>query len=62
MGSWEDIFYEVTAEVQSLGLKKQFDQKLKELRDDDKYKYTEVRDRWQVALTLVKEEHEKNKK
>jgi|TARA_B100001564_G_C20458679_1_gene586933 hypothetical protein len=59
MGSWEDVFYEVTAEVESLGLRKEFDQKLKDLRADEKYKYTEVRDRWQVALTLIKEEHEK---
>jgi len=29
---------------------------------DDNYKYSEVRDRWQIALNLVKEEHEKNKK
>jgi hypothetical protein len=57
MGSWEDLYYEVTAEVKSLGLKKEFDKKLKELREDDKYKYTEVRDRWQVALKQIKEEH-----
>ena len=62
MGSWEDIFYEVSAEVAELGLKKEFDQKLKDLRNDDKYKYHEVRDRWQIALSLIKEEHEKNKK
>jgi len=62
MGSWEDLFYEVTAEVESLGLRKEFDEKLKELRNDDKYRYVEVRDRWQVALNKIKEEHEKNKK
>tara|TARA_Y100001972_G_C7441010_1_gene226326 strand:+ start:367 stop:555 length:189 start_codon:yes stop_codon:yes gene_type:complete len=62
MGSWEDLFYEITTEVKELGLKKEFDKKLKELRFDDKYKYTEVRDRWQIAFNLVKEEHEKNKK
>mgnify|MGYP003137689916 CR=1 FL=1 len=57
MGSWEDLFYEVTAEVESLGLRKEFDAKLKELRNDDKYQYIEVRDRWQVALKQIKEEH-----
>ncbi len=62
MGSWEDVFYEVTAEVESLGLKKEFNQKLKDLRNDDDYKYHEVRDRWQVALQQIKEEQKKNKK
>lgn len=62
MGSWEDVFYEVTAEVEELGLRKEFDQKLRELRNDDNYKYTEVRDRWQIALSIIKEEYEKNKK
>jgi len=59
MGTWEDIFYEVTAEVESLGLREEFDKKLKDLRNDDKYKYVEVRDRWQVALKEIKEENKK---
>jgi len=59
MGTWEDIFYEVTAEVESLGLREEFDKKLKDLRNDDKYKYVEVRDRWQVALQQIKEENKK---
>ena len=62
MGSWEDVYYEITAEVESLGLKKEFDQKLKDLRSDDKYQYHEVRDRWQVALQQIKEEQKNNKK
>ena len=62
MGSWEDLYYEISTEVEELGLKKEFDIKLKDLRNDDNYKYSEVRDRWQIALNLVKEEHEKNKK
>ena len=44
MGSWEDLFYEVTDEVTKLGLKKEFDKKLQDLRNDDKYKHTEVRE------------------
>lgn len=59
MGTYEDIFYEVIAEVESLGLRKEFDQKLKDLRNDDNYKYHEVRDRWQVALREIKEENKK---
>ena len=59
MGSWEDLYYEISAEVADLGLKKEFDQKLKDLRNDDNYKYIEVRDRWQIALKQIKEENKK---
>lgn len=59
MGSWEDVYYEVNEEVEKLGLKKEFDQKLKDLRNDDKYKYVEIRDRWQIALNQIKEENKK---
>jgi len=58
MGTYEDLFYEITAEVEELGLRKEFDKKLKELRNDDKYRYSEIRDRWQVALKEIKEENE----
>ena len=58
MGTYEDVYYEITAEVEKLGLRKEFDKKLKDLRNDDKYKYSEIRDRWQVALQQVKEENE----
>jgi predicted proteasome-type protease len=44
-------------EVEELGLKKEFDKKLKDLRNDDKYQYSEIRDRWQIALKQVKEEN-----
>ena len=59
MGTYEDLFYEITAEIEELGLKKEFDKKLKELRDDDKYRYSEIRDRWQIALKEIKEENKK---
>ena len=59
MGTYEDLFYEITTEVEKLGLKKEFDKKLKELREDDKYKYSEIRDRWQIALREIKEENKK---
>jgi hypothetical protein len=58
MGTYEDLYYEITMEVEKLGLRKEFDKKLKDLRNDDKYKYIEIRDRWQVALQQVKEENE----
>ena len=59
MGTYEDLFYEITSEIEELGLKKEFDKKLKELRDDDKYRYSEIRDRWQIALKEIKEENKK---
>jgi|TARA_R110002072_G_scaffold185442_1_gene342335 hypothetical protein len=61
MGSYEDIFYEVIEEVESLGLRKQFDKELKNLRDDDKFKYVEIRDRWWEAKNRVITEYRKNK-
>tara|TARA_R110001592_G_scaffold98142_1_gene280595 strand:+ start:314 stop:502 length:189 start_codon:yes stop_codon:yes gene_type:complete len=57
MGTYEDLYYEIAMEVESLGLKKEFEKKLKQLRNDDKYKYSEIRDRWQVALKEIKEEN-----
>jgi hypothetical protein len=59
MGTYEDLYYEITTEVEELGLIKEFHEKLKDLRNDDKYKFHEVRDRWQVALKQVKEENKK---
>jgi len=59
MGTYEDVYYEITMEVESLGLKKEFEKKLKQLRNDDKYKYSEIRDRWQIALKEIKEENKK---
>ena len=59
MGTYEDLFYEITTEVGELGLKKEFDQKLKDMRNNDKYKYSEIRDRWQIALKEIKEENKK---
>ncbi len=62
MGSYEDIYYEVTEEMNRLNLKKEFDAELKKLREDDKYRYTEIRDRWAEARTRVITEYQKNKK
>jgi len=59
MGTYEDVYYEITMEVESLGLKKEFEKKLKQLRNNDKYKYSEIRDRWQIALREIKEENKK---
>jgi hypothetical protein len=59
MGTYEDLFYEIITEVEKLGLRKEFDKKLKDLRNDDKYKYSEIRDRWQIALKEIKEENKK---
>ena len=59
MGTYEDLYYEITMEVEELGLKKEFDKKLKDLRNDDKYQYSEIRDRWQIALKEIKEENKK---
>ena len=60
--SYEDIYYEITEEMNQLNLKAEFDAELKRLREDDKFKYWEVRDRWSEARTRVITEYQKNKK
>ena len=54
-------FMKLIEEVESLGLRKQFDKELKNLRDDDKFKYVEIRDRWWEAKNRVITEYRKNK-
>ena len=57
MGHWEDFFWEVTEEVNQLGLKKEFDKLLRQIRFDEKYRYTDLKDRWSIALMKLKEQN-----
>ena len=47
--SYEDLFYEIHEQMKNLGLRKQFDKELELLRNDPKWQYKEVRDRWSEA-------------
>ena len=59
MGHYEDIFFEITESVNRLGLKEEFDAQLKKMRDQDKHKYKETRDRWSYAYDKVMSKHKK---
>ena len=58
MGMYEDIFYEVTESIDKLGLKKEFDAQLEKMRNQDKHRYKEVRDRWAYAYNKVIKNYE----
>ncbi len=53
MGHYEDFWYEITESIDKLGLKKEFDAQLSKMRQQDKHKYKEVRDRWSYAYEKV---------
>ena len=61
MGHYEDIFFEITESINRLGLKEEFDAQLKKMRNQDKHKYKEVRERWEYAFNKVKQLHKINK-
>jgi hypothetical protein len=51
--AYEDLYYEIHEQMEKLGLRKKFDKELEKLRNDPKWKYKEVRDRWETARTTV---------
>tara|TARA_Y100000592_G_C5219255_1_gene198694 strand:- start:17 stop:211 length:195 start_codon:yes stop_codon:yes gene_type:complete len=61
MGHYEDFFWEITEELNQLGLRKEFDNKIKEMRYDDDWRYKELKERWDYALKFVKENNTKVK-
>ena len=61
MGHYEDFFWEITEEIKQLGLRKEFDKKLKEMKYDEKWSHKEIKPRWEYALKFVKENNTKVK-
>ena len=53
MGHYEDFWYEITESIEKEGLKKEFDAQLTKMRQQDKHRYKEVKDRWQYAYDKV---------
>ena len=53
MGHYEDFWYEITESIETKGLKKEFDAQLTKMRQQDKHRYKEVKDRWQYAYNKV---------
>ena len=52
--AWEDFWWDITKEIEELGIRKQFDKQLKKMDMQDEHKYRDTRDRWSYALDKVK--------
>ena len=53
MGHWEDLWYEIHDSIEREGLRKEFDEQLKKMTDQDKHKHLDTRDKWTYARTKV---------
>ena len=53
MGHYEDLFYMILDDVNSKGLKKEFDAQLEKMNGQEKHKYRDTRDRWSYAHNKV---------
>ena len=53
MGHYEDLFYMILDDVNSKGLKKEFDAQLEKMNSQEKHKYRDTRDRWSYAHEKV---------
>ena len=49
MGHYEDLFWEITESLNNKGLRKEFDDQLQKMNNQDKHRYKEVRDKWSYA-------------
>ena len=54
MGHWEDFFILTREEVIELGKEKEFERVLDDLEDEDKYKYSDTRSKWEEAFSRLK--------
>jgi hypothetical protein len=53
MGHYEDLFWEISDDINKKGLKKEFDAQLSKMRHQDKHRYRDTRDRWSYAHNKV---------
>jgi len=54
MSYTEDVLHEIYEEVHSCGLKEKFDAQLAKMKNQDKHKFKNVRERWEYALHRIK--------
>tara|TARA_R100000278_G_scaffold11288_1_gene12651 strand:+ start:439 stop:630 length:192 start_codon:yes stop_codon:yes gene_type:complete len=62
MGHYEDLFWEISDDINKKGLKKEFDAQLAKMRHQDKHRHKEIRDRWSYAHNKVMKLYEKKAK
>jgi|TARA_R110001592_G_scaffold349964_1_gene645655 hypothetical protein len=49
MGHYEDFWYEITESIDSMGMKKEFNDQLQKMRTQPQHRYKEVKERWSYA-------------
>ena len=62
MGHYEDLFWEISDDIRKKGLKKEFDAQLAKMRNQDKHRHSETRDRWAYAHAKVTKLYDKKAK
>jgi hypothetical protein len=60
MGQYEDLFYEIYDEVTNNNLNEEFNMQLSKMEFQDKHKYKSVKEKWEYALSRIKEDIKKN--
>jgi hypothetical protein len=60
MGQYEDLFYEIYDEVTNNNLNEEFNMQLSKMEFQDKHKYKSVKEKWEYALSRIKEDIQKN--
>lgn len=58
MGNWDNLYYEIHEEITQLGMKQRFRSLLLELSIQDKFKHQSARDRWCVALQIIRNDEQ----
>ena len=53
--SVEDFWWFAQAEINELGLQKQFDKQIKKMKTQDNHKYKEICEMWEYALKRIQE-------
>ena len=62
MGHYEDLYYQILDDVNSKGLKKEFDAQLEKMNGQSKHQYKDTRDRWSYAHEKVTKLYSKKAK
>jgi hypothetical protein len=53
MGNLEDFYYEVHETIEKNGIKKEFDNQLNKMNNQEKHKYKTTKERWEYALARI---------
>jgi|TARA_B100001094_G_C18069663_1_gene739345 hypothetical protein len=59
MGHYEDFWYEITESIDSMGMKKEFNDQLAKMQGQPKHRFKETRDRWQYAHNKIEKIYRK---